>query len=58
MKRILRVWRWAGSRRRFLGWMGGIAAGSLALPWLPRRGAAPDRSMKEAEFYRPSDREE
>ena len=43
-----------GSRRRFLGWLGGIAAGTLAFPWLPRRGRALEPSLKEAAFYRRS----
>ena len=56
MKHITAVW--VGSRRRFLGWLGGIAAGSLALPWLPRRGQPVEPSLKEAAFYRRSDRDE
>ena len=49
---------WAGSRRRFLGWLGGFAAGSLAMSWLYRLGRSVEPSLKEAAFYRRSDRDE
>jgi len=43
---------WAGSRRRFLAWVGALAAGGVMLPQLRRRREDGDLSLKEAEFYR------
>ena len=40
----------AGSRRRFLGLIGGVVAGVFAMPWL-RRLRQPPLSQKEAAFY-------
>ena len=43
-------------RRRFLGVVGGLAAGLLALPWV-RPGQASRLSLKEAKFQRSHDLE-
>jgi hypothetical protein len=42
-------------RRRFLGFLGGVGAAGLPLPLLHRQWMAVERSLKEADFYRPHD---
>ncbi len=42
-------------RRRFLGLIGGAGAAGLCLPLLHRKRLPEERSLKEADFYRPHD---
>lgn len=42
-------------RRRFLGFIGGMGAAGLCLPLLHRQRLPDERSLKDADFYRPHD---
>jgi hypothetical protein len=40
-------------RRRFLALLGGLGAVGAAYPFMSRRKAAKELSLREADFYRP-----
>ncbi len=41
------------SRRRFLGVLGGMLAGVVALPWTVGSAREKKMAMREADYYRP-----
>ncbi|QYZ67797.1 MAG: hypothetical protein HPY30_18500 [Gammaproteobacteria bacterium (ex Lamellibrachia satsuma)] len=57
--RMREVWRRNGhSRRRFLGVLGGMIAGVMALPWAVGSTREEKMAMREADYYRPRGEDE
>ncbi|MBL3600261.1 MAG: hypothetical protein JMN25_10385 [gamma proteobacterium endosymbiont of Lamellibrachia anaximandri] len=46
------------SRRRFLGVLGGMFAGVMALPWAIGSAQEEKRVIREADYYRPREVDE